>query len=118
MNSEITPSKEVKQNNFWEDCNQRTKTKIVDLLVDRLGEPKSDLDKNCLDVLAGKVTYFYSQGKDNRSKAISSIVGQVSEITQTTFGLKSRKRGQIYYLIRLANKTTLKAKKEDLPEEK
>ena len=119
MNNEITSSnEEIKQNNFWEDCNQKTKTEIMDLLVNRLGEPKNELDKNCLDALAGKVIYFYSEGKDNRSKAISSIVGQVAEITQTTFGPKSRKRGQIYYLIRLTNKTTLKAIKEDLPTEK
>lgn len=118
MNNEINSSNEVKQNNFWEDCNQKTKTEIVDLLVNRLGEPKNDLDKNCLDALAGKVIYFYSEGKDTRSKAISSIVGQVSEITQTVFGPNNRKRGQIYYLIRLVNKTTLRAIKEDLSEEK
>jgi hypothetical protein len=119
MNNEISSSNEVlKQNNFWETCPQKTKTEIMDLLVNRLGEPKNELDKNCLEALAGKVIYFYSEGKDYRSKAISSIVGQVSEITQTVFGPKNRKRGQIHYLIRLANKTILRAIKEDLSEEK
>ncbi|CAG8679647.1 46128_t:CDS:10 [Gigaspora margarita] len=66
-------------------CNQKTKTEIINDLVERLGEPKNELDNNCLDALAGKVIYFYSEGKDYRSKAISSIIGQVAEITQTTF---------------------------------
>jgi hypothetical protein len=83
-----------------------------------LGKPKNDLDNNCLDALARKVLYFHSEVKDFRSKAISSIVGQVVEITQTTFGPENKKRGQIYYLIKLTNKMTLKAKKDDLPVEK
>lgn len=118
MTNEITSSNEkVKQNNFWEDCNQKTKTDIMDLLVSRLGEPKNELDKNCLDVVARKIIYFYGETKDRRTKAISSITGQVSEITQTTFG-PGKRCGQIYYSIKLTSKTILRAIKEDLPAEK
>jgi len=118
MNSEITSSsEELKQNNFWEDCNQKTKTEIIDLLVSRLGEPKNELDKNCLDALARKALYYYSEKKDYRSKSVSSIIGQVVEITQTQFK-EGRRCGQIYYSLKLTNKTILRAIKEDLPSEK
>ena len=103
--------------NFWENCNQKTKPEIMDLLVDRLGKPKNELDNNCLDAVARKIIYFYGETKDRRTKAISSITGQVSEITQTTFG-PGKRCGQIYYSIKLTNKTILRAIKEDLPAEK
>lgn len=103
--------------NFWESCPQKTKTEIVEILVDKLGQPKNELDNNCLDAIAKKITYFYGESKDTRSKAISSIIGQVSEITQTEF--KTGKRcGKIHYLLRLTNKMILRAIKEDLPIEK
>jgi len=118
MTNEITSSnEELKQNNFWEDCNQKTKTEIMDLLVNRLGEPKNELDKNCLDALVGKVIYFYSETKDYRSKAVSSKIGQVYEITQTQFK-EGKRKGIIYYSIRLFDKTLLRAIKEDLPIDK
>ena len=118
MTNEITSSnEELKQNNFWEDCNQKTKTEIMDLLVNRLGEPKNELDKNCLDALVGKVIYFYSETKDYRSKAVSSKIGQVYEITQTQFK-EGKRKGMIYYSIRLFDKTLLRAIKEDLPIDK
>ena len=99
--------------NFWEIVPQKTKTEIVEILIDKLGEPKSELDNNCLKVIAGKIAYFYGETKDTRSKAIHSLIGQVVEITQTTFG-PGKRYGQIYYSIKLTNKIILRAIKEDL----
>jgi len=103
--------------NFWENCPQKTKTEIVEILIDKLGQPKNEVDNNCLDALARKILYFYGKEKDTRSKAVSSIIGKVSEITQTTFG-PGKRCGQIHYLVKLENKTILKAIKEDLAIEK
>ncbi|CAG8770843.1 6004_t:CDS:2, partial [Ambispora leptoticha] len=74
------------------NCGQKTKTEIMDLLVDRLGKPKNELDNNCLDAVAKKVLYFYGEEKETKSKAISSMVGQVVEITQRTFGPENKRR--------------------------
>jgi hypothetical protein len=116
MNGEITsePNSVV---NFWENCNQRTKPEIIDLLVDRLGKPKNELDINCLNELASKIIYFYGEEKDFRSKAVSSLIGQVAEITQKEFK-EGKRKGQIYYSLKLTNKTILRVIKEDLPAEK
>jgi len=68
--------------NFWEDISQKTKTEIIDLLVSHLGQPKNDLENNCLNSLARKVVSFFSEKKDTRGEDISSLIGQVAEITQ------------------------------------
>ncbi|CFW92993.1 protein of unknown function [endosymbiont DhMRE of Dentiscutata heterogama] len=103
--------------NFWENCPQKTKPEIMDMLFSQLGKTRNELDDNCLDAIAKKVVYFYGEEKDTK-KSISSMTGQVVEITQKIFGPENKRRGQIYYLIKLTNKTTLKAKKYNLPEEK
>ncbi|CAI2165503.1 15614_t:CDS:2 [Funneliformis geosporum] len=103
--------------NFWENCGQKTKTEIMDLLAEKLGKPKNNLDINCLDALARKILYFYGEVKDNRSQAIHSLTGQVVEIAQTTFK-EGKRGGEIYYSLKLANKTILRAIKADLSIEK
>ncbi|MCE8163381.1 MAG: hypothetical protein I3274_04145 [Candidatus Moeniiplasma glomeromycotorum] len=102
--------------NFWEICPKKTKTDILDLLIFRLGKPKNELDNNCLNAVAKKVLYFYSEEKDSRSQSVSSLIGQVSEITQKQFK-EGKRMGQIYYQLKLENKMILRAAKEDLSEE-
>lgn len=101
---------------FWENCSQKTKTEIIDQLTFRLGNPKDELTTNCLKSLAGKITYFFNEQKDTRSQAVSSLIGKVVEITQREF--KDEKiKGQIYYLVKLANNSLLRARKQDLSEQ-
>lgn len=102
---------------FWEICSQKTKTEIIDLLIKSLGEPKNELDNNCLDALSRKILYFYGEEKDSRSQAVSSLIGQVVEITQKQFK-DGKKKGKIYYSLKLENKMILRAAKEDLPPKK
>lgn len=102
---------------FWEKCPQKTKGEIMDLLTEKLGAPKSDLENNCLDALVRKIIYFYSEEKDNRSQAVSSLIGKVIEVTQKEFK-EGKRKGQIYYQLKLENKTILRVAKEDLPVEK
>ncbi|MCE8163496.1 MAG: hypothetical protein I3273_06880 [Candidatus Moeniiplasma glomeromycotorum] len=102
---------------FWEQSSQKTKTEIIDLLTFRLGNPKNELDNNCLNTIAGKIVYFYGEEKDTRSQSISSLIGKVVEITQKKFK-EGKKMGQIYYQLKLENKTILRASKDDLPAEK
>ena len=110
-------NKELEQNNFWKNCATKTKTEIINDLIIRLGEPKNELDNNCLSAVAKKITYFYGEEKDSRSQAVSSLIGKVVEITQKKFK-EGRRLGQIYYSLKLENKTILRASKEDLSPEK
>ena len=112
---ETTNEKQI--TNFWENCSQKTKTEIIDILSERLGIPKNDLDHNCLDAIARKILYFYGEAKDNRSKDVSSLIGKVVEITQKNFK-EGKRMGQIYYSIKLENKTIVRASKEDLVDDK
>ena len=103
--------------NFWEECPQKTKSDILDLLTDKLGKPNNELAINCINALTKKILYFYSEEKDTRGQDVSSLIGQVAEITLKKFK-EGKRMGQIYYSLKLENKTILRASKEDLPAEK
>lgn len=103
---------------FWDDCGQKTQTEIIYLLASKLGEPKNELENNCLIAISRKILSFFGEKKDTRSEAISSLIGQVTEITQKKWK-DGPKMGQIYYSLRLKEgNIDLKAAKEDLPTEK
>ena len=109
-------NKKLEENNFWTNCPQKTKTEIIELLTGKLGEPKNELDNNCLNSIAGKIANFYDE-KDYRGKAVSSLIGKVAEITLKQFS-EGKRMGQTYYRIKLTNNSTLRAQKEDLTPEK
>ena len=107
--------------NFWEQLEQKKITNRLEIeqyLVQKLGEPKTELQNNLLFELTKKINSYYSE-ETRQSHTFYSLLGQVQEIVEKRFK-EGKRRGQIFYSLRLSEPKgeKLRALQGDLPTEK
>ncbi|KLL03225.1 MAG: hypothetical protein MRECE_23c013 [Mycoplasmataceae bacterium CE_OT135] len=105
--------------NFWNQLESKQITdreQITNYLTQKLGQPTNEIQTNLLQELTKKINSYYTE-PENQNYTTYSLIGSVQEIAERSRKTGKRK-GQIDYDVKLANKETLQARKEDLPPEK
>jgi len=105
--------------NFWEQLEQKKITNRLEIeqyLVQKLGEPKTELQNNLFFELTKKINSYYSE-EPRQSHTAYSLLGTVQEIVEKRFK-EGKRRGKIFYSLRLAEGAKLRALQEDLTTEK
>ena len=104
---------------FWEQLEQKkitTKPEIENYLIKKLGEPTNPTNQNLLFELVKKINSYYTE-EHQQSHTAYSLLGQVQEIAEKRFK-EGKRRGQIFYSLKLAGGDKMRALKEDLPIDK
>ena len=105
--------------NFWTQLETKQITDratIEEHLTKKLGKPSNQLSTNCLEELTKKINSYYLP-EEPQNYTTHSLIGSVSQISERIRKTGKRK-GQVDYDLKLANKEILQARKEDLPEDK
>ncbi|CAJ0885569.1 6558_t:CDS:2 [Entrophospora sp. SA101] len=89
---------------------------IEKYLLTKLGQPTNETQTNLLQELTKKINSYYHEPHPENYTTYS-LIGSVQEIAERIRKTGKRK-GQLDYDLKLANKETLQARKEDLPPEK
>lgn len=104
--------------NFWNQLeSQPTKEQAEQYLLNKLGSPQTDLQTNLYGEILKKIISYYFTEPESQNYTTCSLIGSVAEISQRIRKTGKRK-GQIDYDLKLTNKETLQARKEDLAKEK
>lgn len=110
----------AKSANFWTalESQQINKDQVEAKLLSLLGTPSNLTQQNLLTEFLKKVNAYYFQSQVNNNTTFS-LYGYVQEI-QTRQYKEGKRRGQTYYLLKLAEPQgeTLKASQTDLSQEK
>lgn len=104
---------------FWEQLETKQliqKAEIEQYLIQKLGEPTTELQHNLLFELTKKIKYYYTE-EPQQSYNTYSCLGSVSQIIEKRFK-EGRRRGQVFYTVQLTDQTKFRALQEDLPGEK
>ena len=106
-------------NNFWAQLETKKITDreaIEEHLTKKLGKPTNQLSTNCLEELTKKINSYYTEPEE-QNHTTYSLIGSVSEISQKKYK-EGKHKGQIYYVLKLANQETLQARQENLAKDK
>lgn len=103
--------------NFWNQLQKQQieKEQLASRLFKKLGKPANELQANLAEEILKKITSYYFAEEPDQSHTIHSLIGTVLEISERKYK-EGPKRGQIYYVLKLADRTALQAKKELLAE--
>lgn len=105
--------------NFWEQLESKKLTNRLEIeqyLIQKLGEPKTELQNNLLFELTKKVNAYYLE-EPRQSQTAYSLLGTVKEVVEKRFK-EGKRRGKIFYSLRLIEGEKLRALQEDLLPEK
>lgn len=107
--------------NFWNqlESKQISKEQVEPFLKAQLGNPTNPTQANLLQEFIKKINSYYFPQPQINNTATFSLFGYVQEI-QTRQYKEGKKRGQTYYLLKLAEPKgeALKASQSDLPTDK
>jgi len=117
----LATKRETAKTSFWNQLEKKkitSKEQIEECLLQKLGEPKTELQSNLLFELTKKINSYYSE-EPQQSQTTYSLLGTVREIVEKKFK-EGKRRGQIFYSIRLYEPKgeKFRALKEDLPPNK
>ena len=105
--------------NFWNQVEQQTITKeqLATVLFKKLGKPVNEIQQNLAQEILKKIANYYFVSEEEQNYTLHSLVGWVDEISERKYKEGPRK-GQTYYVLKLAGKEKLQARKELLSEDK
>ena len=105
--------------NFWNQLESKQITdreQITTYLTQKLGKPLTETQTNLLAELTKKINSYYTE-PENQNYTTYSLIGSVHEIAER-FRKTGKRKGQLDYDVKLTNKETLQARKEDMPADK
>jgi hypothetical protein len=75
------------------------------------------LQTNLYGEILKKIISYYFTESESQNYTTCSLIGSVAEISQR-IRKSGKRKGQVDYDLKLTNKETLQARKEDLPKDK
>ena len=106
---------------FWNQLEKKkiiNKGQIEEYLIQKLGQPQTEIQANLLFELVKKVnSYYFSEPQ--QSHTTYSLLGKVREIVEKKFK-EGKRKGQTFYSVRLSEPKgeKFRALQEDLSKEK